>query len=71
MLMAEFATAVKYGLPIRVVLIRDRVENGVAVDFAEFAKACGGTGFAVPSAAECGATLAQAFKEAGPVLVAA
>ncbi len=69
-LMAEFATAVRYRLPVRVVVVRDQATNGVAVDYAAFAKACGGTGYTV-TGAECSEVLKRAFSESGPVLVAA
>ena len=63
MLMADFATAVKYKLPIKVVIIKNNTlgqikweqmvflgnpEYGVdlqPIDFAAFARACGGAGF--------------------------
>jgi pyruvate dehydrogenase (quinone) len=89
MLMAEFATAVKYRLPIKVVIIKNNTlgmikweqmvflgnpEYGCElhpIDFAAFAKACGGTGFTVEDPAECGRTLDAAMATAGPVIVEA
>jgi pyruvate dehydrogenase (quinone)/pyruvate oxidase len=41
------------------------------IDFAAFARACGGTGFTIEDPAECGATLAQALSAPGPVIVEA
>ena len=89
MLMAEFVTAVKYGLPIKVVIVRNdslgmikweqmaflgHPEYGCElqpIDFALFARACGGTGFRVEDPAECGPALDQALATAGPVIVEA
>jgi pyruvate dehydrogenase (quinone)/pyruvate oxidase len=87
MLMAEFATAVKYQLPIKVIVIKNNTLGQIKweqmvflgnpeygcelqpIDFAAFARACGGTGFTVDKAHECGAALAQALKHPGPVIV--
>jgi pyruvate dehydrogenase (quinone)/pyruvate oxidase len=89
MLMAEFATAVKYNLPVKVVVIKNNTlgmikweqmvflgnpEYGVElqpIDFAAFARACGGTGYTVEDPAACGQVLDQALAEPGPTLVEA
>lgn len=89
MLMAEFATAVKYDLPIKVIVIKNNTlgmikweqmvflgnpEYGCElqpIDFAAFARACGGTGFTVRDPQECGDALSQALNTPGPVLVEA
>lgn len=89
MLMAEFATAVKYRLPIKVVVVKNNSlgmikweqmvflgnpEYGCElhpIDFAAFARACGGAGFTVDDPAQCGAVLDQALETPGPVLVEA
>ena len=89
MLMAEFATAVKYQLPIKVIVVKNNTlgmikweqmiflgnpEYGCElhpIDFAAFARACGGTGFTVEDPAQCGAVLDQALATPGPVLVEA
>jgi pyruvate dehydrogenase (quinone) len=89
MLMAEFATAVKYQLPIKVILIKNNTlgmikweqmvflgnpEYGCElqpIDFAAFARACGGTGLTIEDPAECEAVLAQALATPGPVIVEA
>lgn len=89
MLMAEFATAVKYQLPIKVVVIRNNTlgmikweqmiflgnpEYGCElqpIDFAAYARACGGTGFRVDDPQECGAVLDEALNTPGPVLIEA
>jgi pyruvate dehydrogenase (quinone) len=87
MLMAEFATAVKYNLPIKVVIVKNNVlgqikweqmvflgnpEYGVElqpIDFAAFARACGGTGFTIEDPKTCGALLEEALNTPGPVIV--
>lgn len=89
MLMGEFATAVKYQLPIKVIIIKNNSlgmikweqmvflgnpEYGCElqpIDFAAFARACGGTGFTVEDPAQCGAVLDQALATPGPVIVEA
>jgi pyruvate dehydrogenase (quinone)/pyruvate oxidase len=89
MLMAEFATCVKYRLPVKVVIVKNNTlgmikweqmvflgnpEYGVElqpIDFAAFARACGGSGFTVDDPAQCGAVLAQALAAPGPALVEA
>jgi pyruvate dehydrogenase (quinone) len=89
MLMAEFVTAVKYDLPIKVVIVKNNTlgqikweqmvflgnpEYGVKlhpIDFALFAKACGGTGFTIEDPAECGNILDQALATPGPVIIEA
>jgi len=70
LLMAEFATAVKYRLPIRVVLASPP-DGEPQLDFAAFARACGGAGFTIRSARECGDILDHALAEPGPALIAA
>jgi pyruvate dehydrogenase (quinone) len=89
MLMAEFATAVKYDLPIKVVIVKNNVlgqikweqmvflgnpEYGVElqpIDFAAFARACGGTGFTIEDPKSCGDQLEEALNAPGPVIVEA
>jgi pyruvate dehydrogenase (quinone) len=89
MLMAEFANAVQYKLPIKVIIIKNNTlgmikweqmvflgnpEYGCElqpIDFAAFARACGGTGFSVADPKECGNVLDQAFATPGPVIVEA
>ncbi|HEY2250677.1 MAG TPA: thiamine pyrophosphate-dependent enzyme, partial [Planctomycetaceae bacterium] len=89
MLMVEFITAVKYGLPIKIVIIKNNTlgqikweqmvflgnpEFGCAlepIDFAAFARACGGTGFTITEAAECGSILDEALAVKGPVIIEA
>jgi len=89
MLMAEFATAVKYQLPIKVIIIKNNVLGQIKweqmvflgnpeygcelqpIDFAKFAEACGGSGFTIDKASECGAVLDTALSTPGPVLIEA
>src|SRR5947199_318042 len=89
MLMAEFVTAVKYQLPIKVVVIKNNTLGQIKweqmvflgnpeygcdlspIDFAAFARACGGTGFTIEDPADCGRLMEQALSMPGPVLVEA
>jgi pyruvate dehydrogenase (quinone)/pyruvate oxidase len=89
MLMAEFATAVKYRLPIKVVVVKNNTLGQIKweqmvflgnpeygcelqpIDFAQFARACGGQGFTVDDPAACGEVLDQALSADGPVVVEA
>jgi pyruvate dehydrogenase (quinone) len=89
MLMADFVTAVKYELPIKVVLIKNNSlgqmkweqmvflgspEFGVElqpIDFAAFARACGGRGFTIDDPEDCGSLLDEALNADGPALVEA
>ena len=89
MLMAEFVTAVKYKLPIKVIIIKNNTLGQIKweqmvflgnpeygcelhpIDFAAFARACGGTGFTIEDPAECGPILDQAMATPGPVVVEA
>jgi pyruvate dehydrogenase (quinone) len=87
MLMAEFANAVKYELPIKVVIIKNNTLGQIKweqmvflgnpeygcelhpIDFAAFARACGGTGFTIEDPAACGEILDAALRTPGPVIV--
>jgi pyruvate dehydrogenase (quinone) len=89
MLMAEFVTAVKYKLPIKVVIIKNDTlgqikweqmvflgnpEYGVdlhPIDFAAFARACGGSGFSVEDPAQCGSAMEDFLNAPGPALLQA
>lgn len=89
MLMAEFVTAVKYKLPIKMVVIKNNTlgqikweqmvflgnpEYGCQLEpmnFAEFARACGGSGYYIEDADKCGTILDQALADPGPVIVEA
>lgn len=89
MLMAEFSTAVKYKLPIKIIVIKNNTlgqikweqmvflgnpEYGcdlLPIDFAAFARACGGSGFTIDDPAECGKILDQALATPDPVIIEA
>ncbi len=89
MLMGEFATAVKYGLPIKIVIVKNNTlgqikweqmvflgnpEYGVAlnpIDFAAFARACGGTGVTIEDPATCKEQMQHALSTPGPVVIEA
>ncbi len=87
MLMAEFATAVKYKLPVKVVIVHNDTLGQIkweqmvflgnpeygcdlqTIDFAAFARACGGTGIRVEEPSECGRVMDMALNTPGPVVV--
>jgi pyruvate dehydrogenase (quinone) len=89
MLMGDFATAVKYQLPIKVFIIKNNSLGQIKweqmvflgnpefgcdlnpIDFAAFARACGGTGFTIEDPSRCGEIVEQALRTPGPVLVEA
>jgi pyruvate dehydrogenase (quinone)/pyruvate oxidase len=89
MLMAEFATCVKYNLPVKVIVAKNNTlgmikweqmiflgnpEYGCElqpIDFAMFARACGGAGITIEDPAHCGDALDQALRHPGPVVVEA
>ena len=89
MLMADFVTAVKYKLPIKVVIIKNNTLGQIKweqmvflgnpeyvvdlhpIDFAAFARACGGTGFTIDDPKDCGRILDEALNTAGPVVIEA
>ena len=89
MLMAEFATCVKYQLPVKVIIIKNNTLGQIKweqmvflgnpeygcdlhpIDFAAVAQACGGSGFTIERAEDCGPILAQALSTPGPVVVQA
>ena len=89
MLMAEFATCVKYGLPVKIVVIKNNTlgqikweqmvflgnpEYGVElqpIDFAAFARACGGVGYTIEEPAQCGRVLDEALGNGKPTVIEA
>jgi len=89
MLMADFATCVKYHLPVKVVVLKNNTLGMIKweqmvflgnpeygcdlhpIDFAAFARACGGTGITIEDPKDCGRLMEQALKTPGPVLVEA
>jgi pyruvate dehydrogenase (quinone)/pyruvate oxidase len=89
MLMAEFVTAVRYQLPIKIVIVKNNslgqikweqmaflgnpeyVCDLTPINFADFARACGGTGFTIEDPNECGDILERALKTPGPAVIEA
>jgi pyruvate dehydrogenase (quinone) len=89
MLMGEFATAVKYSLPIKIIVIKNNSLGQIKweqmvflgnpefacdlhpIDFAMFAKACGGEGYTIDDPKQCGPILDRALATPGPVVVEA
>ena len=89
MLMGDFATAVKYGLPIKIVVVKNNSLGQIKweqmvflgnpeyecdlqpIDFAAFARACGGSGFTIDDPATCGDILDQALNAPGPAIIEA
>jgi len=87
MLMADFATAVKYRLPIKVVVPRndslgqikweqmvflENPEYGVElqpIDFAEVARACGGSGYTVEDPSDCARAVQEFMNTPGPAVL--
>jgi pyruvate dehydrogenase (quinone)/pyruvate oxidase len=87
MLMGEFATAVKYNLPILVVIIKNNTLGQIKweqivflgnpeygcelheINFAKYAEACGGLGFAVEKPEEIRPALEQALASGKPSVV--
>jgi pyruvate dehydrogenase (quinone) len=89
MLMADFATCVKYKLPVKIFIVKNNTlgqikweqmvflgnpEFGVdlqPIDFAAYARACGGNGFTVREPRDCGHIVEEALATPGPVIVEA
>jgi pyruvate dehydrogenase (quinone) len=89
MLMGEFATAVKYDLPIKVIIVKNNTLGQIKweqmvflgnpeygcelhpIDFAAFARVCGGVGFTIEDPRECSSVLDQALATPKPVIVEA
>ena len=67
LLMAEFAICVKYGMVF--LGTREHRCDLDPIDFALFARACGGQGFTIENPAEAGPILAKALATPGPVIV--
>jgi pyruvate dehydrogenase (quinone)/pyruvate oxidase len=89
MLMADFVTAVKYRLPIKIVIIKNNTlgqikweqmvflgnpEYGVdlhPIDFAAFARACGGVGLSVDDPTQCGRVMEEFLNTPRPAVLEA
>jgi pyruvate dehydrogenase (quinone) len=89
MLMGDFVTAVKYKLPIKIVIMKNNTLGQIKweqmvflgnpefgcelspINFAEFARACGGEGFTIEDPDECGEILDRALRTKGPAVIEA
>jgi pyruvate dehydrogenase (quinone)/pyruvate oxidase len=89
MLMGEFATCVKYGLDVKIVVVKNNTLGQIKweqmvflgnpefgcelhpIDFAAYARACGGAGYTIEDPALCGDMLRTAFATPGPVVIEA
>jgi pyruvate dehydrogenase (quinone) len=89
MLMADFVTAVKYQLPIKIVIIKNNTlgqikweqmvflgnpEYGVdlhPIDFAAFARSCGGVGLSVDDPTQCGRVMEEFLNTPDPAVLEA
>lgn len=89
MSMGEFATAVKYQLPIKIFIIKNNSLGMIKweqmvflgnpefgcdlhpIDFAAFARACGGHGFTIDDPDNCAEIVQRALATPGPVVVEA
>jgi pyruvate dehydrogenase (quinone) len=89
MLMGDFVTAVKYKLPIKIVIMKNNTLGQIKweqmvflgnpefgceltpINFAEFARACGGEGFTIEEPDECGEILDRALRTKGPAVIEA
>jgi pyruvate dehydrogenase (quinone)/pyruvate oxidase len=87
MLMGEFATAVQYQLPIKVIVIKNNTLGMIRweqmaflgnpeyavefspIDFAAFARACGGVGYSIREPGEVRPVMSQAMAEKKPTIV--
>jgi len=89
MLMAEFATAVKYRLPVKIIIVKNNSLGQIRweqivflgnpeyecdlmpINFAEFARACGGEGYTIEDPADCGPILDRALTSPAPAVIEA
>ena len=89
MLMAEFVTAVRYQLPIKIVIVKNNSLGQIKweqmvflgnpeyacdltpINFADFARACGGSGFTIEDPEDCGDILDRALRTPGPAVIEA
>lgn len=85
--MAEFSACVKHNLPVKVIIVKNNRLGQVTqpapgkgreatyslqpIDFAAYARACGGTGFTIEDPADCGRILEEALATPGAVIVQA
>jgi pyruvate dehydrogenase (quinone)/pyruvate oxidase len=89
MLMAEFVTAVRYRLPVKIVIVKNNSLGQIKweqmvflgnpeyecdltpINFADFARACGGAGFTIDDPEDCGEILDKALRTPGPAIIEA
>jgi pyruvate dehydrogenase (quinone)/pyruvate oxidase len=89
MLMAEFATCVKYELPVKVIVVKNNALGMIKweqlgflgnpeygcdlqpIDFAAFARACGGVGYTADDPKDYALALDDALEARGPAIVEA
>ncbi len=89
MLMAEFATCVKYQLPVKIVIVKNNTLGQIKweqmvflgnpeygcdlhpIDFAAFARACGGVGISSDDPKTIGSAIDEALAAPGPAIVEA
>lgn len=89
MLMGEFATCVKYDLPVKIIVMKNNTLGQIKweqmvflghpeygcelhpIDFAAFAKACGGRGYTIDDPTHCGDILDLALNDPSPALIEA
>jgi pyruvate dehydrogenase (quinone) len=89
MLMAEFVTAVRYQLPIKILIVKNNSLGQIKweqmvflgnpeyacdltpINFADFARACGGSGYTIEEPEDCGDILDRALRTPGPVIIEA
>jgi pyruvate dehydrogenase (quinone)/pyruvate oxidase len=89
MLMGEFATAVQYQLPIKVIVVKNNTLGMIRweqmaflgnpeyavefspIDYAAFARACGGVGYSIREPGEVRTVMSQAMAERKPTIVEA
>jgi pyruvate dehydrogenase (quinone)/pyruvate oxidase len=87
--MGEFATCVKYGLDVKIVVVKNNTLGQIKweqmvflgnpefgcelhpIDFAAYARACGGVGYTIEDPALCGDVLRTALATPGPVVIEA
>ncbi len=89
MLMGDFVTAVKYKLPVKILVLKNNTLGQIMweqmvflgnpeygcelspIDFATFARACGGDGFTIEDPKQCGAILDAALASDRPTIIEA
>jgi pyruvate dehydrogenase (quinone) len=72
-LMSDFISAVKYQLPVKIVLLRNAASQATLerIDFASYARACGAQGVTIDNREDCAPILEKVLQATGPILVEA